>query len=565
MYTIQVQDQKKSLADWGVSDIQRETENQGIDRVVLTVQQDQPDWQPGQYVSIFKDDERIFYGIITRTPTYADAQNYQITYEVEGPFWYLEHLVYQQQWQEIEEKKMITKYKGRVVLGQNTAGEMISAQAQIEDILQYAIACEAPFQMGNIQVDHPLHIEETKDISCAQALYKVLRWAPDGVLWFDYSCLGWPKLHIQSAQALDIYPIYFNQPPVSRYQITPRHDRMVKGVMVQYESIHQINAETYTTTQIDAYPEHLSPTSPQVMVLTVELMGSKTYEYTQPIEVLPIEPESPIWWQNYLPELKRIDASTISISHIESNTTLPHALCAGAIAEWMGCEVQEAIIKAHLTYETPEGLCLEHPVAVRLQATDAETKKYRYCAIEKKQQQPIHGLAEKLYASFGQLGYEGYCELLDDQLIPVGLVGKKLQIIEPHLGTVDVPIQVVRSKWSTGRVTIQFGLPEHLGLHDYAQLMRSNRQRLGLDKSSSRSTGKMKAKTSIENAKYNQLDHADRGLGKIKKWTLLGDQSQLITFDTSLLPPGSQMTLKEENVCENGILMSRLVLSTDPY
>ena len=96
-----------------------------------------------------------FVGFVTQTPATGNGNAQSQTYTLSGPWWYLEHLTYRQQWN-FPGIDATESFIGRLILGQDLDGTLLTSGAVITEALQYAINSGAPFQIGPIPTVAPL-------------------------------------------------------------------------------------------------------------------------------------------------------------------------------------------------------------------------------------------------------------------------------------------------------------------------------------------------------------------------------------------------------------------------
>lgn len=178
----------------------------------------------------------IFQGRITATPRQGSGTASRIAYEARGGWYWLGKVFYTQPWKAGESG---TQSKTRVILGYNpSTGAPWSGDSQIAHILACA-AAKAPIAAGTVStLSMVLPADEEVDLTCADAINRVLAWAPDTAVWCDHS-QSTPVLHfrkIDGSQAGDVRNIEVH--PVQgaeSLQIVPRHDLVVPGVEIVYE------------------------------------------------------------------------------------------------------------------------------------------------------------------------------------------------------------------------------------------------------------------------------------------------------------------------------------------
>jgi hypothetical protein len=566
--------EKKTLDAWGITDCKRIFLNPGDDSLYLTqkITHTNKPFLAETPLQLYSGDQCIFNGLIVKLPIKKNITGITYQYEIKGPLWHLEHIVYQQHWIERDaatSTELAIAYqsieKGRVVLGQNEKGQPLSLREQISDIIQYAADCGAPIKLGTIDCDGPLPIEELQDICCSEALMRVLRFVPDAVITYDYQNPLCVTLNIERFTQKAITPLSETTHPLIAWSVTPRHDRQVSGVILKYEKMHHLEGQAWSQTLIDAYPTNCDPKKPKTLIMTLELAGIRGQIYKQPIRVAPIEPENPLWWKEHLPSMRTIDFSTLVIHGTSRQSELPNELIQGGIADWMGCSVEEDLIQAIVSYETYEGMRLEETLSIKVHATSATNKTYTHTLLEGTEEPAPTGLAKILYESLSTLTYEGEITLHESQA-PLIAVGDACMITEEGIPYGPLWVQGITHDIKHKSLQLKCGPGSLLKPDDFIEILRVNRQRQPLKRAYLRSA-KQTPKSSLKQTTHTRLDNSDRSPQRLKRLVITPDQStdRTIVLDAEQLPQNSRMELIEETVCHNGVIMNRLVLATRPY
>lgn len=577
-WTLKYNDMEMPLHMWGLSNLKRHRLNQGIDKVSFTHAgaplEHHPIFNPESPIRIYKDGIPWFYGIITKTPGSGTPFKEDHQFEVAGPWWHLENLIYQQTWNEIipigDAEEIRTINTGRVILGQNSQGNPINNGLQITKILQYAINQNAPISIGEIALDVTFPYDETKDISCAEAIQRLLRWSPDSIVWFDYSTQPYPTLHIKRRSDASQSDLYLNQNIcIKSLQITPRNDLQSKSVVIKYEKIHHTNGQSWMSTEVDAHPEGATGREFKALVLTVELDGSRSQKVKQNVKTESILLDCPLWWQRHLPALQSIPLSKISIKDPSRSGKLPAELLEGSISPWMGRDVEEDLIRAKISYETESEQVIDREVAIRLNTTNASTRVYeQILSSEHPEPTPI-GLARKLYDAVSVLQFDGEVILETKEINTSTLMGSVLNI---HGGnqlweTMRATIQTVKEDIDHGRTAISFGPAKHLGPDDLVELLRANRKRQATRNAGRRITGKPSKANVLDQPTHSRIENTNTGPGNFGRLVFINEQdpSKKIVLDPNAIKEDTFLELQEEDYCHNGFLMKRLVLASKPY
>jgi hypothetical protein len=220
----------KTFAEARLANLQRTLISQAQDTVTMTADGESFDatdaYAFGSTVTIHRDGVQWFQGRVVRIPRAGDPAAESLTYELAGPWWYLDNLVFQQQWRVTNgvTTDLIPTFKSRVILGQKltpTGYEKMDIGEQIREALNWAISNGAPFQIGTIVPNMIVPYSEVMDRTCAEIVKTMLRWAPDAVTYFDYSTVP-PTLHIKRRAQCTAVSFSVNQgSPAARIEITP--------------------------------------------------------------------------------------------------------------------------------------------------------------------------------------------------------------------------------------------------------------------------------------------------------------------------------------------------------
>jgi hypothetical protein len=566
----------QTLAQWGVGDVRRQRINQGRD--VLTFRHiapqaltDGPVFAPLAPIQMCCDGTQWFLGVVTEIPSHGDGSDESKYYKVSGPWWYLETTIYQQPWAiaadpDDPDSPLTTAYKSHVILGQSAEGEVLSIGTQLTDIVDYALTCGIPIYLADIDLPQTMPFDECKDLSCAEAIQRVLRWIPDATTWFDYGTSS-PTLHIARRQ--DTPP--FTRPvdaSLHALSISPRYDLLLQGVAIKYERTHATNGRTWRTLETDRYPTNISEQQPRVLILTVELAGTQGQYISQAIVAEAINPAAVTWWRDHLPALASLDPGDITILSFSRNSTLPRELRDGGIADWMDVSVETDIVRATLAYQDGATGVAQQEVAVKIKATDAVSQTYARLSSFAGAEETPTGLAQVIYESFSDLTFEGTLQILGEEITHTP-VGARLNLTGGDVSweTMNAQIQECTEHLDSGTSRLRLGPPKHLGLKDLIQLSRVNRRREAPRSMYIRTNGEG-FDEHIDQAREMPGENTHTGTTTYSHLLLAdgADNTKQIALDTRQIGlPGLVLQPREEDICENGILKKRLTLASQPY
>lgn len=571
--------EQRSLADWGISALKRQLRNQAADRVTFAVKSkgilDEPVFDANEYIKIYHGASIWFQGVVTMTPVYGSMDAEFHNYTLSGTWWFLENLIYQQVWKEPVDPddpssslKNITK--SHLILGQNSDGDAITIGDQIDEIVSYAIgACAVPILLDD-QLDLPVNIpfDECKDLSCAEAIKKLLRWIPDAICYFDYST-DTPTLYIKTRSQLE--SVTFNilsQTDIAEFSIQPRYDLQVSSVVLKFEKTHSTDGKSWKTVQVQRCPISATGTELKSLVMAIELEGVQATYVKQYMKTEPIQIDSVAWWKAHLPGLQQVPTDSISISDQSRSSLLPNEIIQGNVADWMNRTVEQDVITAKISYQTTDESVYNRAVAVKLNATNATTYTYkRLTSLVTEEDVPLD-LAEQVYNSVSVLQFDGFIRFSEKEL-SLAFMGKKLNLSggQSVWNTMDAVVQEVNEDLDAGETRVVFGPARHLGADDLSELTRTNRTRFSSRNFGIRSTAEAEGSGFVEQGKFSRIENSSYGPGKYKKITFQDpeDSGKSMVLDVSTLPTDLLVKLREEDVSDSGVFKKRYSVASEPF
>lgn len=464
--------------------------NRAADEARLVIDGDLADaagFAYGQTYAVERGSATVFRGRCEKIVRHGTGAAQSVEIILLGGWHWLTLRMYQQSW-----PKGASGHgnKSRVILGCGTDGNPIAANAQLADILR---SCPE-VASGPVAVSaSTFPFDEKLDITCAEAIDAVLAWWPDAVVWFDYA--SGTRLCAARAGALPVRSLDIAV-TAEEVQATPRHDLVVPGVRLVYE----------TTSGDGAYQDTVedtagTPDAPGGLIQTISVAGSDHNIVSAKItaERLP-DTLTPSWWASRIPGLAGWedvtlgDAPTVTLADAGTSVapstlpgggttwkprigtkTLHSELLSGSVADWM----QEAAARVRVTQTasyTLAGQTVEDVIlSIDLVLTSAETKVYQRGTTTRPETIP-QGLAAEIYAAAGRLYHEGTVAFVGADPPTPAALGDSLLLPELWSGTPS-PVQSVAWDVATGTTSISFGPPNHLGVQDLVARCRANRTR----------------------------------------------------------------------------------------
>ena len=456
-----------------------------------------------ELVTIKRNGDNWFKGIVRTIPRMGAPSDERIAYELAGPWWYLEHTVYQQQWNMWNEDKdggagLDLLYKSRVVLNQDEEGNAVSVGQQITDALQFAILKGAPISVGTIAPTIQLPYDEQVDVSVAEVITRLMRFLPDHSVYFDYS-QSRPQINIVSRTAAPVQAYSVSDgDPAHAIRITAREDLQIPGVICRFEQTHTTDGVSYesTTNQMAG-----TISDYETLVATIRLGGTRITHLTQEIEVeeIPDPMEDLAWLQGHDPWLKIFAPAEIWIISVTRNGALDLAniLTEGQIHDWMDVdyETEEFSIRASVSIRNPNNNKVirveEINRKIKVTTTDAVSKTYRTLDTYEGAEAIPEGMAAALYASWGQLQHDGAFVTIEEECSSTVRPGQTLNLAGglAAWGSMRALIQTVQDEVDTGKTTITFGPAKRIGIDDLVTLLRGFRTRKICTSPTLRTTG----------------------------------------------------------------------------
>lgn len=585
-WTILANGAEVSLAEYRISAVQRRRSSQAIDLVAFVLDgvafdADLP-LVGDDEVIIKKDGEQWFVGRVTAAQRSATGSAESIRYEVSGPWWYLEQLVFQQTWHIYQGPDV---HKSHCLLNQWADGTNMGTRDQLAEALNWAVIQataaygSAPFQFDSASFPQLfIPVDEVRDITCAEAVSKQLRWLPDAVAWFDYATTP-PTFHCRRRSDLEVKDITGNT--ASAVTLVPRFDLQVPAVVLKYERIDTVNGQSIPSLFIDAAPSTATGAEFGALCQTIDLQGGASTTATAEIvsQALPGATKTDEWWawlktkEGWLateaPELIAVE----SVTRTPSDPTLQPLdleLVSGQIADWMTFKAQPETVKvrARILVKDSNGVKIDtvtKDFSVNIITTNGPSGVYRNTSVTAVGELPPVGLAQAVYDGLKDLEHEGSFSLVSEELSDATpTIGDRLNLtgLRPEWATMAVAVQEVTEDIDSGTVTLRVGPPSHLGPRDLVELLRVNRFRWVYTSSATRA-GKNSGGGAIGLGKTTPKENSSSG-SNVREFLKLRVGSGSITLDAALC--GSlDVTVREVSICVNGSEKKMLILASEPY
>ncbi|MDR1255763.1 MAG: hypothetical protein LBJ94_02470 [Puniceicoccales bacterium] len=574
MWNVSYNGEVHTFAELGMGNVRRFWKNQAVDKLTFDVTGrsifDEPIFAGGSTIKIYRDGEKWFDGVISQTPVYGSAKLENHSYEASGAWWFLENLIYQQAWKmpvdsQDPDSQLTNVYKGHVILGQDLSGEKITIGAQIADIVNYAHSCGANLALGEIDIAVQIPFDECKDLSCADAIRRLLRWVPDTACFIDYSTTV-PEISFKRRGQMETISLDLLEGDVEQFSIQPRQDLCVPAVVLKFERSNSANGKAWKTVSVQKYPTNAAETGFKTLVLTINLEGMKSTHIAQRITSAAIDVSSLSWWTQHVPWLSKF--SNVSIGDVDRISALPHELVDGTVADWMEKTVEDDLIHASVSYQNDDIAVIDQDIAVKIRATDAETGSYSKLMSLLTAEEVPDNLAQSIFESVGILQYDGNLTLVGREV-----ANKYEQFLlnftsgRTEWEGANATVQEVIDRLDRGEVYIKFGPAKHLGAADLVELTRSGRQLYESRNYGERETAEAMGNGTVEQGVYARVENTLAGDCKYNmlKFVDPTNPDSLIKIDIGDLSQPLNVVLREEDVCESGVLKKRFSLASEAF
>ncbi len=560
-YWLKVNNTKHKIKDIKATKCKLERKNLSSDQLTIDVAKSSiiSNCKYGNSIELWRDNLRVFKGKIAKLNNRKSSKSSIISITALGPFDELSQIVFQQPLYHNNQGTITERYRSKVILGANYNGTKKSISATIEEILNYAILRGADLQIGKIDIENDMLFDECIDITCAEALCKVLRWAPGCALFFDYSADGAPAINVQKRSSLENISINTNSESVIQFSANRRDDLIINGVEIKYERENQIDDEIYLDYLEDIYPKQTDFDGHKKIVMNVELAGYKSSCQTHIIKTEPIRLDLKQWWKNHVSFLEELD--DFQILNTSRQGDYPNELTEGTITQKFNYPAQYDIIKGEFLYTDKNGSEIKKSISIKMATTTAMSGTYNLRTHKEIAEQPPVNLAKTIYNATSMLQFEGDIDILHSTADK--FFGKNISIFNDSENIVQqMPAYYVQEDIFSKSLKIKFGPPKHLYPDNISELFRINRNRTITTLSVSSQTSTIEASTTIIGGTSASTSKQD-STTEYSRLVIASDSKQ-IDINSNDIEHNDTAKFTEVYVCYNGQLATAKILTTTP-
>jgi hypothetical protein len=363
-----------------------------------------------------------FIGRINTIPRQATASSESISYTAQGGWWWLDQIIYLQQWQTLRtsDNELINANLPRVVLGQDNAGASRTMGAEVAAAIDWAIARGAPIAKGTIDALATCPYSEHTNLTVADVIRQAIRLQPDTVCYFDYST-GTPTFHCRAASALTQVNVAVLDTAMDTIALTPRYDLQLPGITINYEITSTYNGQTFKSITTDTAGTTSDARAANI-IYPMDGVQVETAQQAITVEAYPVDTTDKTFWRTHLPWLADVDDADLTIANVTRSGESDYGnwLTSGQIVSWMGVGSEEETWTAEVSYISKTSGAIDESVAsrkvsVKLLSCGGTSKTYRTTLSYTAAETPPSGLAAALYASWGRLHWDGTFRLVETE------------------------------------------------------------------------------------------------------------------------------------------------------
>jgi hypothetical protein len=594
---------------WGVDEgsLVISLENQGVDICTIRTTEifdAEPQWPVETIISVWSDKEdgsakvREFYGRVDKIKRIGTGQTEALSYSIVGPWWYFENSVFERFWNVLKNpldpsEGTVQTRTSHVFLHIDDFGNKYTASAQLVSVISY---CMNPQGGPDANPGPPLGapiigyiveglnlleepIEELQDTTCAEIIRRVLRWAPDSVVWFNYNNgQKYPTMHISRRDNMAVVNLNTADEVIEDIELNPRDDLKVSGVVITFERTNTVNGVAYQKLTRVAYPANTTGGEFKCVVASISLEGSVFNYTTARIVTAPVPSgKNDAFWTARNPWLTKVTKLVTTAVFREEGTVpniYPNLLIDGQIADWMpGLKTDETLsTKANYTIENV-GDAKDDPIEFKCVVTNLNTGTYyNITEAQWEEPQPLN-LERYLYEAASVLHYDGQFQLCesDGEVSSRVQMGNLVNIVGMRAEWVDMKamVQQITKQLQTGTVSVQIGPPKHLGMNDIIELLRMTRMRRRWITVNTMLYGKSSRGTSVDFGTKLTKHSSSVGKGGWEKLTIGTGPAQII-LDPSLITNGKVIkpvleTVSIKDASGNCVEKQMWILASDKF
>lgn len=593
-WTLTYAGDEKSFAEWKLQNPRRRLIQQSISFVALTSKGERYDadtqFAQGATITIKKivrnDSTAVetstvwFVGRVEQPERFGNQFGEGISYLLVDVVYYLSETIYQIAWKEHAtpgdpSSALVDKYLSEIFLNKSITDTALTTRQQMADALQWCLTVMArpvngsivPFQFNaNEFTAMNIPVDKVVDAPCLNVLIKQLRFMPDAVMWVDYATTP-PTIHIKRRSALTPVSINVAGKPTEEIQIKARYDLQRPSVVLNFRIINSNNGTPLreTVTQIaggtgDEF---------RAVISTINLEGfsvgggsSATITRASILADNFFVENRVAWWKTKIPWLNDARVASLTITQAVRNNPagFPFEVVTGQIPPTSGVNSRREIIRAVATYNILNQSDVRwrgvtQPIDVEITATSATTDTFTSGSSSASGEPVPDDLADDYFEGVSFLPWEGTITFAERELTSPISLGNVLNLTggRTEWETMNAVVQQIEEDMETGKTTVTFGPPTHLGIADLVELLRFNSERFVWGSNAARVSGAADSGGSVVLGSHTALQNSNAAVPEAQMVKLVGANiANIINLDTALCG-GNELKPISMSICEDGV------------
>jgi len=460
----------------------------------------------------------------------------------EGPWGKMARLVFRQTWACNAGGASFSS--ARVVLNQSPVGEDYTISEQIQEIADFA-ASKCGFSAGSYAIGAVvLPKDESRDLTCAAALQRELRFFPKKIVRFDYSgttptlVITEPTTETDAAYVAAVPKTQrqyeYNAHPITAVdvytddvQTVTGDDNVDKSILGQTHQIYPTDADTSGLDVLHAYV----PLAPGEASTSWKSLDSDTEDITAYIL------NSSVWWRTKHPRLQGVALENITISGgTRSPANYPR------IARNTADELEEAGLHSEISHFTCRAKIVteddeEEDILLSMDflTTDALTRTYTW------QTGSSSSAGETLPEGLARALFEQRAGTLVEERMTIRLYDGWPTLGDAADGLV---LQDIDIDCGDCTAALSFGQPETLSAEDMRNLLNAFRARGYSFNAPLRAEGEPDPADTTHVGSIKPLSSTEFAPGQKSKTTIKKRNGGAILLDAAKVPDGSTIDVK---------------------
>lgn len=418
--------------------------------------------------------ETVFSGTVVKIIDRAGRGSERVCdVTVGGPWAKLNRLVFRQKWAtKAADGTAATFLFSRVVLNKAVTGEALDMSAQLREILDFG-AAKCGYEVGGVSAGTTvLPPDDTRDLTCASAIQRMLRFHPKVVVACDYSG-NKPVISVSTPPESEAEYVADIPKTAREYEINACP---ISAVDIQTNDVTEILDGQVSTAGHQIYPAGADTSALDCLHVYIPLArgsGSNSYEScTLETESMPSYVGHPGFWKDKHPRLANVAQSQITISEATRTGTHNYSYIARNSASELkkaGIHFDKELFRCKCTISTANDIEEDIYLTMEFLTTDKRGGTYTWQTGSSSVAGETlpDGLAQALYEQRTQSQY-----LNETMTVRLGENWPKLGDYADglYLQSIDVDC-------AAELATLHFGQPEYLSAEDMRDLLNGFRGR----------------------------------------------------------------------------------------